>query len=799
MGRRNTAANTCKEWILDFFANHRIIDPVRGIIHASKAKVSKSRRLHAFLKSRLSLLRRLQGVGQLNGGRPYDPAKPVVIVVSHEASTTGAPILALNICTHLSEGNNVVVFLLRRKGALLGEFQANSVGLIFSYSENVDAKPLVSALSSVSLGQPPKYAIVNSMVSWPFLEPLRSHGIPCLALLHEFVTYIKPLEAFTEVGLWASRVVCSTPLTWNDVVRHCSHLADVPVALLPQGRCQLPVPPEAPSRLTVAESDAARFLRQLPAGTLLILGAGAVQHRKGVDLFVSVADQIVRQAPELNVQFAWIGNGYDPEHDFNVGIWLKDQIERSGLSGQLTMLNESPAYNSLVERSDLFVVSSRLDPLPNVAIDAMLAGSPVLCFAEACGIANLLEQQPLLHSTGVAPYFDCTALASKAVALLRSPQRLKQIGAITREHANRWFHMPTYIQELINLAGVCSAEMHQEQADLELLRAQQVVDTNFSYPGRPLGELALYQRYILSWRGNIHARKPFPGFHPGIYREQQIPAGSRRDPLAHWIEQGRPAGPWQPPLIEPGAPLGALPDPGQVALHIHVFYPELLEPILQRLAHNRLQPDLFLSYSNPALESAIRQTLSDHQQQASLHPVPNRGRDIGPLLSEIGHHLDQTYAFHGHLHTKKSVLIDGGTAARWREFLLVNLLGDAARPMADQILSAMQADPELGLVFPDDPGCLGWNDNRPHAETLATRLGISHLPEAINFPIGTMFWARQGGLSRLYNLGLTWDDYPIEPVGYDGTVLHAIERLLPQICLVSGQRYAVTHVAGLSR
>ena len=176
-----------------------------------------------------------------------------------------------------------------------------------------------------------------------------------------------------------------------------------------------------------------------------------------------MADQIRQHAPELPVQFAWIGSGYAPDHDFSVSVWLKDQIERSGLSGTLTMLDESPAYAALIKRSDLFVVSSRLDPLPNVAIDAMLAGTPVLCFAEACGIANLLEQQPLLHSAGVAPYFDCTTMARKAVALLRSPQRLKQLGELTREQANRWFHMPGYIQQLVDLAGVSSSEVRQEQ------------------------------------------------------------------------------------------------------------------------------------------------------------------------------------------------------------------------------------------------------------------------------------------------------------------------------------------------
>ncbi len=735
------------------------------------------------------------------GGQIFDPSKPTVLVVSHEASATGAPILAFNLCMQLRQSHNVVVLLLKG-GALLPQFQASGTALMQARRQFVNRKLVKQALAKACNGQAPSFALVNSVVSAPLLEPLRGEGIACLCLLHEFVTYIKPLDVFSEVGLWASRVVCSTPLTWNDVLRHQSHLADVPLAVLPQGSCQLPAPPKELSGNASAipsERDAKQFLKQLQNDTILVLGAGAVQPRKGVDLFVAVADQIRQFAPDLQVHFAWIGSGYDPDHDFSVSVWLKDQIERSGLNSQLTMLDESPAYTALIERSNLFLVTSRLDPLPNVAIDAMLASTPVLCFAKACGIANLLEQQPLLHSAGVAPYFDCTNMARKAVELLRSPQRLKQLGELTREQASRWFHMPAYIERLVDLGRVSSDEVRQEQSDLELLQKERLLDAAFCFPDQRLSEQVLHQRYLLSWRSNIRARKPFPGFHPGIYREHQLPAGSRRDPLAHWQQQAQPAGPWQVQVIDPRASASPLPAQGLVGLHLHVFYPDLLEAMLERLAHNRVRPDLFVSYSDPVLEPAIRQVLASHQREASLHRVPNLGRDIGPLISELGQHLDRNYAFHGHLHTKKSLLIDGGTAARWREFLLTNLLGDTARPMADRILASMQADPQLGLVFPDDPGCLGWTNNRPHAESLAMRLGIVQLPEAINFPVGTMFWARQGALSRLYNLGLRWEDYPSEPLGYDGSMLHAIERLLPQICMANGQRYAVTHVPGFSR
>ena len=54
-------------------------------------------------------------------------------------------------------------------------------------------------------------------------------------------------------------------------------------------------------------------------------------------------------------------------------------------------------------------------------------------------------------------------------------------------------------------------------------------------------------------------------------------------------------------------------------------------------------------------------------------------------------------------------------------------------------------------------------------------------PPAIDFPVGTMFWARPEALAPLLRLGLNLDDYPDEPLPVDGTILHALERLLPLV------------------
>jgi lipopolysaccharide biosynthesis protein len=154
----------------------------------------------------------------------------------------------------------------------------------------------------------------------------------------------------------------------------------------------------------------------------------------------------------------------------------------------------------------------------------------------------------------------------------------------------------------------------------------------------------------------------------------------------------------------------------------------------------------------------------------------------------------------GHVHGKRSLGVDQGTMGdSWREFLWQHLIGDC-HPMMDLVLARFVRDAGLGMVFPDDPHLSDWDDNHEIAAGLATRMGMAEpLPPFFDFPIGTMFWARTKALQPLLALRLGWSDYPLEPVQEDGTILHAIERLLPFAARQAGYRYATTHVPGVTR
>lgn len=238
----------------------------------------------------------------------------------------------------------------------------------------------------------------------------------------------------------------------------------------------------------------------------------------------------------------------------------------------------------------------------------------------------------------------------------------------------------------------------------------------------------------------------------------------------------------------------------KTALHLHAFYPDMLPDLLQRLQANTARPDLFISVASEQAKSEALGCFQHYEAKVEVRVVPNKGRDIGPFLTEFGVELVDNYAVIGHIHTKKSLHnTQRDAVSHWQHFLWQNTIGSAKHPMMDTVLQAFAAQPELGMVYPDDPMVLGWDNNYPFAELIGQALGQTELPHHINFPAGTMFWARAEVLRPLVALGFDWDDYAVEPVGKDGTMLHALERLFGLLPQWAGFTTAVTYTAGVSR
>lgn len=237
----------------------------------------------------------------------------------------------------------------------------------------------------------------------------------------------------------------------------------------------------------------------------------------------------------------------------------------------------------------------------------------------------------------------------------------------------------------------------------------------------------------------------------------------------------------------PPVPLGGV--TLRVGVMVHLFYADLLREVAAQLAHMPMSYTLMVSVMDEAARAATIQQLSGLPNLQALHVrvVANRGRDWAPLLVEYRDEV-RTFDVVCHVHTKKS-LYTGSEQNRWRQYLFESLLGSPER--IAWIVGMFQASPRLGLVYPESFESVPlwahtWLGNAASARELASRLGLEVDTAAyIDFPAGSMFWARSSALLPLLELELSLESFPVENGQTDGTLQHALERL---IGVVAAQR-----------
>jgi glycosyltransferase involved in cell wall biosynthesis len=733
-----------------------------------------------------------------------DRSKETILVVSHEASRTGAPILALNIAQHLNKKYNVIAYLFKG-GDLQADFHECCSLVVepfpHSYNAFITSAVFAKLISEVGV----KFAIVNSIVSKAILPVLANNFVPSVCLIHEFASYTYPKNAIREVLFWANQIVFSARIVYENNAAQCEELKRKCPVILPQGKCEVPY---VKNMEGLDENKIQRIRKlfrpdSLPENTVVILGAGSVQLRKGVDLFLACAARVVGLHPENAFRFVWVGHGFDPERDMVYSVYLQDQIHRSGLENHVCFTGEMADINMAYELADVLFLSSRLDPLPNVAIDAVFQQLPVICFDNTTGIADFLKENGFGESC-VIPYLDVELAAQRLVTLIENQDQRKQLGREIQEVGKKLFDMSLYVDSLERLASNCVVMQETEKNDCVLIEEDGALNLDFYSPPAwsVLSTKEAVRTFVRSWASGVDMRKPFPGFHPGIYADCHGLSQTGRNSLASFIQTGKPNGPWLYDLIEPSASV-LMKDEQQLraALHIHVFFVDLFEDILQRLEGQNFHLDLLISVPSLVIAEEVGRLVSGYTNGAvDIRIVPNRGRDIGPLLTEFNEKILQDYDVIGHIHTKKSGDVKDSTMGKtWVKFLLENLIGKESC-MASTILERMTRNEKLGLVFPDDPWVVGWSGNKEIAEELARQFDINELPELyFNFPVGTMFWARTEAIKPLLTKNFSWEDYPEEPLPYDGTVLHAFERLLPFVTEKTGYRMAMTYVPGITR
>ena len=227
----------------------------------------------------------------------------------------------------------------------------------------------------------------------------------------------------------------------------------------------------------------------------------------------------------------------------------------------------------------------------------------------------------------------------------------------------------------------------------------------------------------------------------------------------------------------------------RIGVFAHMFHAPLFAEMRDYLLNIPGRNDLYLSTCTSENFIALKELFAGWSGRVDVCVVPNRGRDIAPkLITFRADHAAYDYVLH--IHTKNN--------AEWRRFLLERLLG--SRDWVERrIIYGFQNDPTLGMVAPEYWPPIKtwavWGPNRITGEGLLARISVSPFDlRGLEFPTGAMFWARPAALKPIFAFGLTFNDFPPEPIGGDGTLAHAVERLFFIACEVAGYRWKMVTV-----
>jgi glycosyltransferase involved in cell wall biosynthesis len=366
-------------------------------------------------------------------GQTRDLSSPKILLVGHDAFPSGAQHLLLNIGKTLRSTFNIEVeFLLLAGGAMVPEYQA--VAPLTVLKQPSELATALQAFRDKGIST----AIVNTAASGHAVKMLTDMNIRTVSLIHELprILHEKNIETSAHLAIeHADRVLFASDFVRDKLAESLKlDVADERFLIRPQG-CY--------KQITDAPAEAAAFRTELglKAQDHMVLGVGYADLRKGFDLFLQVWN-LVRQTNPA-VHFCWAG-GIDP----TLQEWLGPEIKLAEATGHFHLVGFRSDMQALYSASGVYALTSREDPFPTVALEALSVGVPVVAFADSGGIPGFLAREKVGQ---VVPYCDGPGMAQAINRLLQKKPSASERGAMA-EMIERNFSLQDYVRDLVHLA-----------------------------------------------------------------------------------------------------------------------------------------------------------------------------------------------------------------------------------------------------------------------------------------------------------------------------------------------------------
>ena len=362
-----------------------------------------------------------------------------VLFVGHDANRAGAQLVLLHWIRAEAARGNKPYLLLERGGMLLKTYQKYAQVWVWEKSPSSLAKwikklPLLKREHRIN--REPSVAemnrllaqlrrqqfdliLGNTVASLGLMQRLQGLHVPFEAYIHELDFSLKMYASQGDTEFLATG--CRRVYAVSAQVQQVLH----DTYAVPMDRLSI-LPPivELPTQVA-HRGEAQRKAMGISMDAPVVFGCGLAEWRKGTDIFVRVAKQLIAQHADLHM--VWVGVGTEPFSNE-----LKAEKALWDTENRLHLLPIQADPKPYFDMADLFFLSSREDPFPLVMLEAGYAETPIVGFKGAGGVNDFLAA----HAELLVEYTDEAHAARTIIDVLAWPLATRQaLGIALKEKA----------------------------------------------------------------------------------------------------------------------------------------------------------------------------------------------------------------------------------------------------------------------------------------------------------------------------------------------------------------------------
>jgi len=164
----------------------------------------------------------------------------------------------------------------------------------------------------------------------------------------------------------------------------------------------------------------------VPPGRRMLICVGRLHEQKGLDWLLSFAPSMLQELPEHDIVL--VGDGPQRSH-------LEDLAAKGPVAQRIHFAGFRSDVPRCLAAADMLLLPSRWEGMPNVVLEAMASGLPVVA-TESHGVSEALGE---LADRQVATLGSAEDFQRKVVAIASEAQQLKLLGELNRKRVERLF------------------------------------------------------------------------------------------------------------------------------------------------------------------------------------------------------------------------------------------------------------------------------------------------------------------------------------------------------------------------